>query len=165
MSELTIRLAQEEDCAGILSFIKGLAAYEKMSDQVVATEEKLKDSLFNKKQAEVLIGEEDGVPVAFALFFHNYSTFLGKANMYLEDLFVKEAHRGRGVGGAMFARLAKLAVQRGCERLDWACLDWNSSAAAFYKKMGAVAMEEWTVHRLQGEALKKLAGQANHEAI
>lgn len=159
MREFSIRCAKEEDCAVILSFIQELAAYEKMSGLVVATETALRDSLFCKRQAEVLLGEEDGAPVAFALFFHNYSTFLGKANLYLEDLFVKEAYRGRGYGGAMFRRLSKLAVERGCERLDWSCLTWNTSAIAFYEKLGAAALDSWTGYRLQGEALIKLAAQ------
>lgn len=156
-SGFTIRFAREEDVPSILGFINELAIYEKMADQVVADENILRESLFVKRQAEVLIGEEDGAPVAFALFFHNFSTFLGKANLYLEDLFVKESHRGKGYGARMLRRLSQIAVERGCERLDWWCLDWNLSSIEFYKKMGAVPMDEWTVFRLEKEALRRAA--------
>lgn len=152
-----IRPAEEADCPLILDFILALAAYENMENEVVATVEGLHESLFQRRQAEVMIGEYEGKPVAFALFFHNYSTFLGKANLYLEDLFVQEAYRGRGFGKAMFRELAAIAVARGCERLDWWCLDWNENSIAFYKRMGAVAMSDWTVYRLGGEALQLLA--------
>ncbi len=154
---LTIRFAREDDCALILRFIRALATYEKMADQVVATEGGLRETLFRKKQAEVIIGEFRGEPVAFALFFHNYSTFLGKAGMYLEDLFVEPSCRGLGIGKAMFAELARIAVDRGCERLDWWCLDWNERSVRFYKGMGAEAMDEWTVYRLHKAALAELA--------
>lgn len=152
-----IRFATEADCPLILRFIKALAAYEKMSDEVVATEDGLRDSLFAKRQAEVLIGEEDGKPVAFALFFHNFSTFLGKAGLYLEDLYVDESARGRGYGKAMLRRLAAIAKDRGCQRLDWWCLNWNQSSVDFYLALGATPMDDWTVYRLQGDALAALA--------
>ncbi|MDR3295058.1 MAG: GNAT family N-acetyltransferase [Clostridiales Family XIII bacterium] len=156
-SNFTIREAAIADCPLILEFIRALARYEDMAGQVAATEETLRESLFRKKQAEAIIGEEDGVPAAFALFFHNFSTFLGKANLYLEDLYVKEAYRGRGYGERMLRRLGTIAAERDCGRLDWWCLDWNENSIAFYKKMGAVAMDEWTVYRMEGEALRRLA--------
>ena len=151
-----VRGAHEGDAALILEFIRALAAYEQMDDQVVATEAGLRDTLFVKRQAEVVIGELEGEPVAFALFFHNYSTFLGKAGLYLEDLFVKPAYRGRGIGRAMFTELARIAVSRGCERMDWWCLDWNERSIRFYEQMGAEAMDEWTVYRLNKAALAKI---------
>jgi len=156
-NQFKIRFATEKDIPLILKFIKDLAAYEELLHEVVATEEILKESLFIKKQAEVIIGEENGVPVGFALFFHNFSTFLGKANLYLEDLFVKPSSRGKGYGKKLLSYLGKIAVERDCERLDWWCLDWNTSSIKFYKSLGAIAMDDWTVYRMQGEALKKLA--------
>jgi len=153
-----VRLATTEDVGSILEFIKRLAEFEQLADQVVATEDILLDSLFKKHQAEVIIGELDGRPVAFALFFHNFSTFLGKANLYLEDLFVDEGCRGLGLGKVMFSCLARIAVERGCERLDWWCLDWNEPSLSFYRGMGAIPMSDWTVHRLEGERLRRLAG-------
>jgi GNAT superfamily N-acetyltransferase len=155
----TIRFAEPDDVPIILDFIKRLAEFEKLSQEVVATEDVLMDSLFKKRQAEVIIGEMDEEPVAFALFFHNFSTFLGKANLYLEDLFVDESCRGLGLGKLMFSRLARIAVDRGCERLDWWCLDWNEPSIAFYRGMGAVPMSDWTVYRLEGEQLRKIAGR------
>lgn len=152
-----VRYATQQDAALVLTFIKGLAEYEKMADQVEATEEGLRAALFERHEAEVIFGEVDGEAVAFALFFHNFSTFVGRANLYLEDLFVKPEHRGKGYGGEMFRCLARIAVQRGCRRLDWWCLDWNVSAVSFYKKMGAVPMDEWTTFRLQDAALQNLA--------
>lgn len=160
----TIRSAEEKDCGVILSFIKALAAYENLADEVVADEAILQDSLFVKRQAEVIIGEEAGEPVAFALFFHNFSTFLGKANLYLEDLFVKESCRGKGYGVAMLKELACIAARRNCGRLDWWCLDWNTEAIAFYKKIGAVAMDDWTVYRLEGDRLRDFAGDVATKA-
>ncbi len=152
-----IRFATKKDVPLIFEFIKGLAEYEKMLDEVVATEEGLAESLFDKKQAEVIIGEVQGKPVGFALFFHNYSTFLGKANLYLEDLFVKPEYRGKGYGKTLLSFLGKIAVDRECGRLDWWCLDWNTTSIDFYKEMGAVPMDEWTVYRVEGEKLKRLA--------
>lgn len=156
-NQFKIRFATEKDVPLILKFIKDLAAYEELLHEVVATEEILKESLFIKKQGEVIIGEENGVPVGFALFFHNFSTFLGKANLYLEDLFVKPSNRGKGYGKKILSYLGKIAVERDCERLDWWCLDWNTSSIKFYKSLGAIAMDDWTVYRMQGEALKELA--------
>ncbi len=156
-----IRFATEKDVPLILRFIKDLAEYEKMLEEVVATEEGLQKSLFDKEQAEVIIAEEYGRPVGFALFFHNYSTFLGKANLYLEDLFVKPEYRGKGFGKALLSFLGKIAVDRDCGRLDWWCLDWNTSSIEFYKEMGAIPMDEWTVYRVEGEKLKRLAEMNN----
>ncbi|MGL4989612.1 MAG: GNAT family N-acetyltransferase [Sarcina sp.] len=158
---LKIRVAQEEDIKIIFEFIKELAEYENLLDEVVATEEILYESLFVKKQAEVIISEYEGEDVGFALFFHNFSTFLGKANLYLEDLYVRSNMRGKGIGKALFAALAKIAIERNCGRLDWWCLDWNASSIEFYKSMGAVPMDEWTVYRVQGENLKNLADKLN----
>lgn len=151
-----LRYADESDTALILDFIKELAIYEKMLDQVVATEEGLRDSLFCKKAAEVIIGEYEGKPVGFALFFHNFSTFLGQAGLYLEDLYVKPEMRGKGMGKIMLAFLAGLALERNCGRLEWWVLDWNEPSISFYKKLGAVPMDEWTVYRVTGNNLKVL---------
>jgi GNAT superfamily N-acetyltransferase len=156
-----IRFASKNDVPLILNFIKELADYENLLDQVVATEDSLMDSLFVKNQAEVIIAEEMDKPVGFALFFHNYSTFLGKANLYLEDLYVIPDYRGKGYGKALLAFLGKVAVERNCERLDWWCLDWNSSSIKFYKEMGAIPMDEWTVYRVEGNKLKELAEKIN----
>lgn len=156
-NQFSIRFATEEDVPLILQFIKDLAEYEELLHEVVATEEVLKESLFVKKQAEVVIGEENGVPVGFALFFHNFSTFLGKANLYLEDLFVIPSSRGKGYGKRLLSFLGKIAIDRGCGRLDWWCLDWNTTSIEFYQEMGAIAMDNWTVYRMQGDALKALA--------
>jgi len=157
---LKIRQASEPDVPLILQFIKALAEYERMSDKVVTTEDRLRRTLFGQPRfAEVLIGEEDGEPVAFALFFHNYSTFLAKPGLYLEDLFVKPEARGRGHGRAMLARLARIARERDCGRLEWWVLDWNTDAIEFYKKLGALPMDEWTVFRVTGSALDNLAAQ------
>ncbi len=153
----TVRFASEGDVGVILHFIQELAEYESLSSEVVATEDVLRDSLFVKKHAEVIIGELDGAPVAFALFFHNFSTFLGKANLYLEDLFVEEQYRGRGLGRSMIACLAAVATERGCERLDWWCLDWNEPSIAFYRRLGARPMSDWTVYRVEGARLQELA--------
>ncbi len=155
-----IRFAGREDVPDILAFIRHLAEYEKMSDQVVATEELLEEWLFNKKSAEVIIGEYEGRPVAFALFFHNFSTFLGRAGLYLEDLFVLPEMRGRGLGKAMLAHLAGIARERQCGRLEWWCLDWNEPSIAFYRSLGAESMDEWTVFRVTGDKLDKLADMA-----
>ena len=148
-----IRTATSDDTALILDFIRKLAAYERLLSEVVATEAVLHESLFVKKQAEVIIGEHEGRPVAFALYTQNFSTFLGKGNLYLEDLYVDEHVRGRGFGKAMLICLAKIAVSRGCERLDWCCLNWNEPSIAFYKQLGAVPMSDWTTFRLAGKAL------------
>ena len=158
MPELEIRAATEDDVPLILSLVKELAEYERLSHQVVATEEVLRDSLFGERRvAEVLIGLHGGEPAGFALFFHNFSTFLGKPGIYLEDLYVRPRYRGMGLGKALLARLAKLAKERGCGRLEWWVLDWSEPAIRFYKALGAVPMEDWTVYRLAGESLDELA--------
>ena len=159
MSALSFRFATQQDTGKILYFIKELAAYEKMSDEVVATEELLREELFQKQRAEVIFAMEDDEEVGFALFFHNFSTFLGRAGLYLEDLFVKPEHRGKGYGKAILQQLAKIAVERGCGRLEWWCLDWNKPSIDFYLSLGAKPMEDWTVYRLTGDTLKKLAEQ------
>lgn len=130
-----------------------------MSEQVVATPELLEEWFFDKGRAEVLLAEQDGRPVGFALFFHNFSTFLGRAGIYLEDLFVRPEARGRGAGKALLRELARLALERGCGRLEWACLDWNAPSIAFYRARGAVPMEDWTTCRLTGESLRRMAGE------
>lgn len=155
--ELTFRYAQESDTALILEFIKELADYEKMLDDVVATEELLKEWLFEQKKAEVIFAQADGKEVGFALFFHNFSTFLGRGGIYLEDLFVNSEYRGKGIGKAIFKKLGVIARERGCGRLEWWCLDWNQPSIDFYRSMGAEAMDEWTVYRIAGEGLNRLA--------
>jgi len=154
---LTFRFAAPSDGALILSFIRQLAEYERMSGDVYATEELLGEWLFERRIAEVIFAVADGEEVGFALFFHNFSTFLGKAGIYLEDLFIKPEHRRRGYGKAMLRRLAGIAVERGCGRLEWACLDWNAPSIAFYKSLGARALDEWTIYRIAGDTLANLA--------
>ena len=154
------RFATEADTGLILGFIKGLAEYEKMSDEVVADEELLKEWIFEKRTAEVIFALEDGKEVGFALFFHNFSTFLGRAGLYLEDLFIVPEHRGKGYGKGLLAVLANIAVERGCGRFEWICLDWNKSAIDLYLSLGAVPMEGWTVYRLTGDKLKLFAEEA-----
>lgn len=153
----TIRFAEKSDVALILNFIRELADYENLLDQVVASEEILMDSLFHKRSAEVIIGEYDGNPVGFALFFHNFSTFLGKPGLYLEDLYIKPEMRGKGYGRTLLAFLADLALKRDCGRLEWWCLDWNKSSIDFYKSIGAIPMDEWTVYRMTDKVLEGLA--------
>ena len=156
---LIIRDAGEQDVPLILSFIRELAVYEKMLDDVVATEDGLKEHLFGERRvAEVLIAEWEGAPVAFALFFHNFSTFLGRPGIYLEDLYVRPEMRGKGIGKAMLSRIANIAKKRGCGRFEWSVLDWNEPAIAFYRSIGAVSMDEWMLFRVTGEALDSLAG-------
>ena len=158
MSTCTIRPAVPGDEGLILSFIRALADYEHMSDQVVATPELLREWIFERKKAEVIFAEAEGKPVGFALFFHNFSTFLGRAGLYLEDLFVLPEARGKGYGEALLRRLARTALDRGCGRLEWACLDWNRPSIDFYtQKMRAVPMDEWTTYRLTGETLEGAA--------
>ena len=157
---MKIRAADRSDAPLILAFIRELAAYEKLAEDVVATEETLAATLFGPHPAaEVLIAELDGAAVGFALFFPNYSTFLGKAGLYLEDVFVRPGARGRGVGRALLCRLAAIAMERGCGRLEWAVLDWNESAIGFYKKLGAAAQSDWTTYRLTGDALSALSDE------
>ena len=157
MKNTEIRFAREEDTSLILGFIKELAAYEKMSDLVVADEALLREWIFEKQKAEVLFAMENGKEVGFALFFHNFSTFLGRAGIYLEDLFVMPSYRGRGHGTALIKELARIAVERGCGRLEWSCLDWNTPSIDFYLSLGAEQMNEWTVYRFSGDGLRALA--------
>ena len=156
---LTFRFAEESDTPLILQFIRELADYERMLDQVEADEATLRDQPFEKHHAEVLFALEDGTEVGFALFFHNFSTFLGRAGIYLEDLFVLPEHRGKGCGGALLRRLARIAKERGCGRLEWWCLDWNRPSIQFYLSLGARPMEDWTCYRLTGETLDKAASE------
>lgn len=154
---LTLRFARREDVALLLSFIRELAVYEKLEHEVVATESALETSLFGSRPAaEALVATLDGVEVGFAIFFHNFSTFLGKPGLYLEDLFVRPQARGRGVGLAVMQALARLAIERGCGRFEWWVLDWNEPALEFYRRLGAQPMKEWTVQRLTGSALVDL---------
>jgi len=157
MNTVTFRKAERKDVALILEFIQGLAAYEHMENDVVADEALLEEWIFDKQKAEVFFAVADGKEVGFALFFHNFSTFLGRAGLYLEDLFVKPEYRGKGYGKAILKKLAAIAVERGCGRLEWSCLDWNTPSIDFYRALGAVPMDEWTVYRVTGETLKKLA--------
>ena len=159
-ARLAIRFAREDDIHLLLTFIRELADYERMLDEVVATEDLLREWLFQRRTAEALLAELDGRPVGFALFFHNFSTFLGRGGIYLEDLYVRPEARGRGVGKALLRVLAALARERGCGRLEWWCLDWNESSIAFYKSMGAEPMSDWTVYRVAGDALDRLAENA-----
>lgn len=153
------RFAEEGDTPLILQFIRELADYEGMLSEVVADEATLKEWIFRKQKAEVLFVLADGREVGFALFFHNFSTFLGRGGIYLEDLFVLPEYRGRGCGKALLRHLARLALERGCGRLEWACLDWNTPSIRFYKGLGAQAMEEWTTYRLTGDSLQAMAGE------
>ena len=155
---MEFQFAVRSDTPEILSFIKALAEYEHMADDVVADVPTLEHWLFDEKKAEVIFAVEDGVKVGFALFFHNFSTFLGRAGIYLEDLFVKPEYRGRGYGKGLLTKLSEIAVERGCGRLEWWCLDWNTPSIEFYKSMGAVPMDEWTTFRIAGETLQKLGG-------
>lgn len=158
MARAEIRPATEDDVPIILSLIRELAEYERLSHEVVATEGLLRESLFGERRGpEVLIACCKGAPAGFALFFHSFSTFLGRPGIYLEDLYVKPKFRGRGIGRALLTHLARLAKERGCGRLEWAVLDWNEPAIKLYKSIGAVPMDEWTVYRVTGEALETLA--------
>ena len=157
--DFTIRKAEKKDCPLILDFITDLAIYEKLQHQVVASVEQLEKTLFGDPSfSEVYLGCEDEIPVGFCLFFHNYSTFLAKPGIYLEDLFVKDTHRGKGYGKKMLQFLAQLALERNCGRLEWSVLDWNKPAIDFYEDLGAEAMKEWISFRISGDALKNLAG-------
>lgn len=151
------RYATEADTSLILYFIRELAACEEKLDEVVADEKLLREWIFDKKKAEVIFALENGREVGFALFFHNFSTFLGRAGIYLEDLYVMPEYRGKGYGKGLLKTLAKIAVERGCGRLEWWCLDWNKPSIDFYLSLGAEPMEEWTVYRIAGETLKELA--------
>jgi len=156
---VTFRPAEEKDTALLLSFIRALAEYEHMLDQVVATEAILQEWLLERKVAEAFFALEGETEVGFALYFHNFSTFLGRGGIYLEDLFVLPEHRGKGYGKAILQRLAQIARERGCGRLEWACLDWNKPSIDFYLSLGAVPMDEWTVYRVSGASLIQLSGE------
>ena len=153
---INYRYATEQDVPLILSFIRSLAEYEHMADEVVATEALLQEWIFEKRKAEVIFALEDGKETGFALFFHNFSTFLGRAGIYLEDLFVLPEYRGKGYGKGLIQALAHIAAERGCGRLEWWCLDWNTPSIAFYRSLGAVPMDEWTVYRITGDTLLRL---------
>src|SRR5438552_379776 len=157
MTDFSIRQATEQDVSLILSFIRQLAEYERLSHAAVMTEQMLRENLFGvRRYAEVLLGYADDTPVAFAVFFHNFSTFLGRPGLYLEDLFVIPEMRGQGFGRAMLVELANIARERNCGRFEWSVLDWNESAIEFYKNLGAEPMNEWTIFRVSGEALDRL---------
>ena len=153
---MKIRKAVRQDVPLILEFIKGIARYEKMENEVVATTELLEEQLFDKGRAEVIFVMEEGAEVGFALFFHNFSTFLGRSGLYLEDLFVYPEHRGKGYGKALFLELVRIANERGCGRMEWVCLNWNKPSIEFYRSMGAVPLDEWTTYRLTSDAMKEL---------
>ena len=157
MRDFSIRFATADDAEKILFFIKSLAEYEKMSDEVVATEALLREWIFEKKKAEVIFAVENGKEVGFALFFHNFSTFLGRAGIYLEDLFVLPDYRGKGYGKALLRELSRITVERGCGRLEWCCLDWNQPSIDFYLSLGAKPLSDWTTYRLTGETLTAMA--------
>lgn len=156
-SELTFRFATRNDVTLILQFIRGLAEYENMLDEVIADEATLEEWIFDKQKAEVIFAVADGREVGFALFFHNFSTFLGRAGIYLEDLFVLPEYRGHGYGKGLLKKLASIAVERQCGRLEWSCLDWNQPSIDFYLSLGATSMNEWTTYRLTGDTLRNLA--------
>ncbi|MGH8293819.1 MAG: GNAT family N-acetyltransferase [Gammaproteobacteria bacterium] len=157
-----IRNARPDDVALILQFIQELARYEKLAHEVSATERDIQANLFGTRpRAECIIAEHDGTAIGFALYFHNFSTFLGKPGLYLEDLYVQPAFRGQGYGRGLLSHLAKLALDRGCGRFEWAVLDWNAPAIGFYRKLGAAIMADWRINRLSGSALEKLASEAS----
>lgn len=160
MKAFTIRPARPDEAGLVLDFIKRLAVYEKCEGDVVADEATIYHSLFVERAAEVVFAEEDGVPVGFALFFHNFSTFVGKKGMYLEDLFILPEKRGLGYGKALLKYVARIAVERNCGRMEWICLDWNESALSIYRSIGAVPLSDWTVQRLDEQALMRFASQA-----
>lgn len=157
---MTIRKAVREDVPLILDFIKGIAAYEKMSADVKANEEMIASEVFDHHRAEVVFVEEDGKPVGFALYFYNFSTFVGHSGLYLEDLFVYPEYRGKGYGKALFMYLVRLAVAQGCGRMEWVCLNWNQPSIDFYRSMGAVPMSEWTTYRLTSDTMRALVDKA-----
>lgn len=158
LPDFVLREARAEDCGLILALIRELAEYEKLSHEVVATEEVLRETLFGEHPCgEVVIGEFQGKPVGYALFFHNFSTFTGRPGIYLEDIYVKPEMRGRGYGKCLLTYVARLAVERKCTRMEWSVLDWNEPSIRFYRSLGAVAMDEWTVQRLAGSALDEVA--------
>ncbi len=156
-NRLIVREAREEDTSTILEFINQLASYEKLLHEVVATEDLLRESLFIQKHARVLLAEYDERPVGFALYFFNFSTFVGRPGLYLEDLFVYPEMRGHGIGKTLLSSLARIAIEKGCGRFEWSCLDWNEPSINFYKSLGAIPMQDWTIYRMTGEALINLA--------
>ena len=156
-NQLTFRYAEPADCELILSLVTELARYEQLENEVVATPELFNEWIFEKKKAEVIIAEYNGAPAGMALFFHNFSTFLGRAGIYLEDLYVKPEFRKKGIGKALLKKLAAIAVERGCGRLEWWCLDWNKPSIDFYRSLGAIPMDEWTTYRITGDTLIKMA--------
>ena len=162
---ITIRPARRDEVPVVLEFIRDLARYEKLEHEVSASESELREALFGERRyAEVILACSAGEPVGFALFFHNFSTFKGRPGIYLEDLFVRPEARGRGIGKQLLAHLARTAVERRCARLEWAVLDWNEPSIGFYRSLGAVAMDEWTVFRLTGNALALLAGSGRAQS-
>jgi len=163
--QLRFRFAERGDCALILSFIRELAKYEKLENEVVATEELLAEWLFDKRTAEVFFAEADGLEVGFALFFPSFSTFLGKAGLYLEDVYVLPEYRGRGIGTAMLRELAGITAERGYGRFEWACLDWNTRAIDLYRSFGAEPMSDWTTYRLSGDALTEFSDKEKSSKI
>jgi len=154
---ILLRFAEGKDIVIIMEFIRGLAEYEHLLDTVEIKEEDLKIYLFEKKLIEVVIGEYDGTPAGFALFFYNFSTFVGRPGIFIEDIFVKPEFRGRGLGKIFFSFIAKIAVERNCGRLEWSCLDWNKPSIEFYRKQGARPLDEWTTYRITGDGIKKLS--------
>ena len=154
---MEFRVAERKDCELILSFIKELAKYEHLENEVVATEKLLEEWIFDKNKAEVLFVLEEGKEVGFALYFHNFSTFLGRAGIHLEDLFVLPEYRGKGYGKAILKKLAQITVQRGCGRLEWCCLDWNTPSINFYESLKAKPLSEWMIFRVTGDTLNELA--------
>ena len=159
MSHFSIRPAQPNEAGLILEFIKKLAEYEKCSDEVIADEQTIYQSIFVEKAAEVVFAEEDGVVIGFALFFHNFSTFVGRKGLYLEDLFIIPEKRGLGYGKAILKYLADIAIERNCGRMEWICLDWNAPSLAFYRSIGAIPMDEWTVQRMTEDVVKRFAAE------
>ena len=159
MEKFNLRKSTRADVPLILYFIKELAEYEKLLDTVIATEESLEDHIFNKERVEVLIAEENNTPIGFALFFYNFSTFVGRSGLYLEDIYIKPENRGKGYGKRIFKELAKIAVERNCGRMEWVCLNWNEPSIKFYKKLKAIPMDEWTIYRLSGDDLKNLGSE------
>jgi GNAT superfamily N-acetyltransferase len=156
---ILLRFAEPGDSALILEFVRSLAEYEKLLDSVEATEEGFRKYIFDEKRAEVIIAEYDGVPAGFALFFHTFSTFMGRPGLYLEDIFVKPSCRGKGLGKLFLSFLARLALERNCGRFEWVCLDWNEPSIRFYKGQGARPMDEWTTYRVSGDALRELGAK------
>jgi len=164
-NHILLRFAEEKDIALVLDFVRGLAEYEHLTDMLEITEADLKKYLFEQKLIEAVIGEYDGTPAGFALFFHNFSTFLGKPGVFIEDIFVKPEFRGKGLGKIFFSFLAQIAVERKCGRLEWSCLNWNKPSIEFYKKQGAQPLDEWTTYRITGDGIGKLAQECGFAGV